>query len=77
VILYIFDDFSPQKMSEYEKKSGFTFVEQAIVLVPEFKMVVHKLEQQVTLRYLQPHGETESGNQVSILVIVRCVKRVR
>ena len=32
------------------KKSGFTFVEQAIVLVPEFEMVVHKLEQQVTLR---------------------------
>ncbi len=32
------------------KKSGFTIVEQAIVLVPEFKMVVHKLEQQVTLR---------------------------
>ena len=31
------------------KKSGFTFVEQAIVLVPEFEMVVHKLEQQ--LRY--------------------------
>ena len=32
------------------KKSGFTIVEQAIVLVPEFEMVVHKLEQQVTLR---------------------------
>ena len=32
------------------KKSGFTFVEQAIVLVPDFMMVVHKLEQQVTLR---------------------------
>ena len=32
------------------KKSGFTFFEQAIVLVPEFEMVVHKLEQQVTLR---------------------------
>ncbi|MDD2564506.1 MAG: tyrosine-type recombinase/integrase, partial [Salinivirgaceae bacterium] len=32
------------------KKSGFTFVEQAIVLVPEFEKVVHKLEQQVTLR---------------------------
>ena len=32
------------------KKSGFTIVEQAIVLVPEFKMVVHKLEQQVSLR---------------------------
>ena len=32
------------------KKSGFTIVEQAIVLVPEFEKVVHKLEQQVTLR---------------------------
>lgn len=32
------------------KKSGFTVVEQAIELVPEFKNVVHKMEQQVTLR---------------------------
>jgi site-specific recombinase XerD len=32
------------------QKSGFTFVEQAIELVPEFEKVVHKLEQQVTLR---------------------------
>ena len=32
------------------KKSGFTMVEQAIMLVPEFEKVVHKLEQQVTLR---------------------------
>ncbi|MDP4240566.1 MAG: tyrosine-type recombinase/integrase [Bacteroidota bacterium] len=32
------------------KKSGLTIVEQAIVLVPEFEKVVHKLEQQVTLR---------------------------
>jgi len=32
------------------KKSGFTFIEQAIVLVPEFEQVVRKLEQQVTLR---------------------------
>ncbi len=32
------------------KKSGFTIVEQAIVLVPEFERVVRKLEQQVTLR---------------------------
>jgi len=32
------------------KKSGFTIVEQAIVLVPEFENVVRKLEQQVTLR---------------------------
>ena len=31
------------------KKSGFTIVEQAIVLVPEFEKVVRKLEQQVTL----------------------------
>jgi site-specific recombinase XerD len=32
------------------KKSGFTIVEQAIVLVPEFENVVRKLDQQVTLR---------------------------
>lgn len=32
------------------KKSGFTFVEQAIALVPDFEKVVRKLEQQVTLR---------------------------
>ncbi len=32
------------------QKSGFTFVEQAIALVSEFEKVVHKLEQQVTLR---------------------------
>lgn len=32
------------------KKSGFTMVEQAIALVPEFANVVSKLDQQVTLR---------------------------
>ncbi len=32
------------------KKSGFTMVEQAVVLVPEFEKVIRKLEQQVTLR---------------------------
>jgi integrase/recombinase XerD len=32
------------------KKSGFTMIEQAIELVPEFSNVVHKLEQQVVLR---------------------------
>ena len=32
------------------KKSGFTIVEQAIALVPEFEIVVRKLDQQVTLR---------------------------
>jgi len=29
---------------------GFTFVEQAIALVPEFEKLVRKLEQQITLR---------------------------
>ncbi|MGE5354833.1 MAG: tyrosine-type recombinase/integrase [Deltaproteobacteria bacterium] len=32
------------------KKTEFTYVEQAIMLVPEFAKVVQKLEQQVTLR---------------------------
>jgi site-specific recombinase XerD len=32
------------------KKSGFTIVEQAIMLVPEFEKVVRKMEQQVVLR---------------------------
>jgi site-specific recombinase XerD len=32
------------------KKSGFTMIEQAIMLVPEFKNVVRKLGQQVILR---------------------------
>jgi integrase/recombinase XerD len=32
------------------KKSGFTIVEQAVMLVPEFEKVVRKLEQQVALR---------------------------
>jgi len=32
------------------KKSGFTIVEQAVVLVPEFESVVRKMETQVTLR---------------------------
>ena len=32
------------------KKSGLTIVEQAVVLVPDFEKVVHKLEQQVALR---------------------------
>jgi integrase/recombinase XerD len=31
------------------KKSGFTIVEQAIMLVPEFEKVVRKLDQQVTM----------------------------
>ena len=40
------------------KKSGFTIVEQAIMLVPEFESVVRKLEQQVTLR-----GQSKNKHQ--------------
>ena len=44
------------------KKSGFTIIEQAIVLVPEFEKVIRKLEQQVTLR----------GQSKSTLLRPRC-----
>ena len=47
------------------KKSGFTIVEQAVVLVPEFEKVVRKLEQQVTLR-----GQSKSTLQNYIRRIV-------
>lgn len=50
------------------KKSGLTFVEQAIVLVPEFEHVVRKLEQQVTLR-----GQSKSTLQNYIRRIALCV----
>jgi integrase/recombinase XerD len=51
------------------KKSGFTIVEQAIMLVPEFEKVVHKLDQQVTLR-----GQSKSTLQnyirrIALLVV--------
>ncbi len=36
------------------KKSGFTIVEQAIVVVPDSEKAVRKLDQQVTL-----HGQTK------------------
>jgi len=51
------------------KKSGFTFVEQAIVLVPEFKMVVHKLEQQVTLRGLSRSTLQNYIRRIALFVI--------
>jgi len=38
------------RINDYEKKSSFTIVEQAIVLVAYFEKVVRRLEQQVTLR---------------------------
>lgn len=52
------------------KKSGLTFVEQAIVLVPEFEHVVRKLEQQVTLR-----GQSKSTLQNYIRRIALFVVR--
>lgn len=52
------------------QKSGFTFVEQAIALVPEFEKVVHKLEQQVTLR-----GQSRSTLQNYIRRIALFVMR--
>ena len=52
------------------QKSDFTFVEQAIVLVPEFEKVVRKLEQQVTLR-----GQSRSTLQNYIRRIALFVMR--
>lgn len=52
------------------QKSGFTFVEQAIALVPEFEKVVHKLEQQVILR-----GQSRSTLQNYIRRIALFVMR--
>jgi integrase/recombinase XerD len=52
------------------QKSGFTFVEQAITLVPEFEKVVRKLEQQVTLR-----GQSRSTLQNYIRRIALFVMR--
>ena len=43
------------------KKSGFTIVEQAIILAPEFESVVRKLEQQVTLR---GHSKSTLNNYI-------------
>ncbi len=50
------------------KKSGFTIVEQAIALVPEFEIVVRKLDQQVTLR-----GQSKSTLNNYIRRIALCV----
>lgn len=52
------------------QKSGFTFVEQAVTLVPEFEKVVRKLEQQVTLR-----GQSRSTLQNYIRRIALFVMR--
>ena len=52
------------------QKSGFTFVEQAVTLVPEFEKVVCKLEQQVILR-----GQSRSTLQNYIRRIALFVMR--
>ena len=53
-----------------KQKSGFTFVAQAIALVPEFKKLVRKPEQQVTLR-----GQSQSTLQNYIRRIALLVLR--
>ena len=53
-----------------KQKSGFTFVEQAIALVPEFEKLVRKPEQQVTLR-----GQSQSTLQNYIRRIALLVLR--
>jgi len=42
------------------KKSGFTIVEQAIVLVPEFENVVRKPDQQLILKISKNHRSVHS-----------------
>jgi integrase/recombinase XerD len=51
------------------KKSGFTIVEQAIVLVPEFEKVVRKLEQQVTLRGQSKSTLTNYMRRIALFVV--------
>jgi len=50
------------------KKSGFTIVEQAIVLIPDFENVISKLDQQVALR-----GQSKSTLNNYIRRIALCV----
>ena len=51
------------------KKSGFTIVEQAVVLVPEFEKVVRKLEQQVTLRGQSKSTLNNYIRRIALLVV--------
>ena len=51
------------------KKSGFTIVEQAIVLVPEFEKVVRKLEQQVALRGQSKSTLNDYVRRIALFVI--------
>ncbi len=49
------------------KKSGFTVLEQAITLVPEFEKVVHKLEQQRVLRGRSKSTLNNYGRLIALL----------
>jgi site-specific recombinase XerD len=51
------------------KKSGFTIVEQAIVLVPEFENVVRKMDQQVTLRGQSKSTLNNYIRRIALLVV--------
>jgi integrase/recombinase XerD len=51
------------------KKSGFTIVEQAVVLVPEFENVVRKMEQQVVLRGQSKSTLTNYIRRIALLVL--------
>ena len=51
------------------KKSGFTIVEQAVVLVPEFENVVRKMEQQVVLRGQSNSTLTNYIRRIALLVL--------
>ena len=54
------------------KKSGLTIVEQAILLVPEFEKVVHKLDQQVTLRGQSKSTLNNYIRRIALFVIHFC-----
>lgn len=55
------------------QKTGFTLVEQAIALIPEFEKVVRKLEQQVTLRG-QSRSTLQNYNRRIALFVMRFEK---
>ena len=51
------------------KKSGLTILEQAIVRVPEFENVVHKLDQQVELRGQSKSTLKNYSRRIALFVI--------
>jgi len=57
------------EISDYEKEIGFSIIEQAIVLVPEFEKVVRKLEQQVTLRGQSTSKQKKYIQRIALFVV--------